>query len=245
MGLCRQGRYTEGAPESERGGRRRSVVAPGASPARAHKPGGRKGYIIFGVVGAFLGAGLVACLAAAFSTLWGGPPGRMLLPVGIAGVFSGGLGVLLIFLAVRARRRAGFGGECGCEPVIISGGPILCYRLSDEAYGELRSRLNPKTYELTRAADLGEAGRVLRSRAHSGCVIGEWLPGDEWLELRHKLVSLPGSTKAIFFVGDEGEIKAREGSYEGAKLFAPAARPEEVVWWVILKTPAYSIAVPQ
>lgn len=187
------------------------------------------------------------CLAAAFLTLRGGPLGRMWLPAGIAGVFSCGLGVLLISLVVRAGRRAGFGGECGCEPVIMSegGGAFLCYRLSDEAYGELRRRLNPKTYELTRAADLGEAGRVLRSRAHSGCVIGEWLPRDEWLELRHNLVSVPGSTNAIFFVGDEGEIEAREGSYEGAKLFVPAARPEEVVWWVILKTPAYSIAVPQ
>ena len=220
-------------------------MAPGASPARAHKPGSRKGYIIFGVVGAFLGAGLVACLAAAFSTLWGGPPVRMLLPAGIAGVFSCGLGVLLIFLVVRARRRAGFGGECGCGPVIMceGGGAILCYRLSDEAYGELRRRLSHRTYELTRTADLGEARRVLRSRAYSGCVIGGWLPRDEWLELRHHLVSVTGHTKAIFFVGDEGEIEARKGSYEGAYLFVPASRPEEVVGWVILNTPAF--AFPQ
>lgn len=187
------------------------------------------------------------CLAAAFSTLWGGPLGRMWLTAGIAGVISCGLGVLLISLGVRAMRRAGSGGECGCVPVIMSegGGAFLCYRLSDEAYGELRRRLNPRTYELTRAADLGEAGRVLGSRQHSGCVIGEWLPSDEWLELRHNLVSVTGHMKAIFFVGDEGEIEARKGSYEGARGFVPAARPEEVVWWVILKTPSFTVSVPQ
>ena len=219
-------------------------MAPSASPARAHKPGGRKVSPIFGVAGAFLGAGLVTCLAAAFLTLRGGPLGPMWLPVGIVGVFGCGLAVLLIFLGVRAMRRAGFGGECGCGPVSMSegGGAFLCYRLSDEAYGELRRRLDPGACELTRASDLGEAGRVLRSRWHSGCVIGEWLPRDEWLELRHDFVIIPGYTKAIFFVGDEGEIEAREVYYEWAKLFVPAARPEEVVRLVKWYTPASQVS---
>jgi len=141
-------------------------------------------------MGAFFGFGLVALFAAGLLAVWGGALGRAWLPVGAAAIASFGLSGLLFFLGVRAERRAAEHGQCGCGPASAAwaGGAFLCYRLSDEAYDALRRGLDAGSYELRRAASLEEAERARPAGLLAGCVVGEWLPEDEWERLRQDFV---------------------------------------------------------